>query len=81
MGKHDKVIATSSAEFYQAEAERQRKRAEFAEETCRQLREQIGRTNKWMNEVEAAAQDKIAEKDAKIAMLQLKILNLVNDYV
>ena len=81
MGKHDRHFEPGSAEYFQAEAERQRKRAEFAEETCRQLREQMGRTNKWLSEVEANAEDKISELEAENAKLRGKIVKLVESYV
>lgn len=81
MGKHDKHIEASSLEFYKAEAERQRKRAEFAEDLVRQLREQVGRTNKWMSEIEANAEDKVSELEAENAKLRGKIVRLVEKYV
>ena len=80
MGKHD-IKDPSTVEFYKAEAERQKKRAEFAEDLVRQLRETVGRLQKWANEIEANAEDKITELEAENAKLRGKILTLVDDYV
>ena len=80
MGKHD-INDPSTVEFSRAEAERQKKRAEFAEDLVRQLRETVGRLQKWANEIEASADDKITELEAENAKLRGKILKLVDDYV
>lgn len=81
MGKHDKVIAASSDEFRDNCTKDLRERLAFAEETIKKLQEQCSRMSKWASEIEANAQDKLAEKDAQIAILKEKILQLVNDYV
>lgn len=84
MGKHDikdKVIAASSEEFTNNRIKDLEKRLEFANETIRKLQEQCGRMSKWASEIEANAEDRLAEKDAQIAILKEKILQLVNDYV
>lgn len=91
MGKHDKrdaVIASSSEEFLKNRIARLEKenselknRLAFSQETITKLQEQCGRMSKWASEIEANAQDKLAEKDAQIATLKEKILQLVNDYV
>lgn len=81
MGKHDKVVAASSDEFRDNSIRDLRDRLAFAEETIKKLQEQCSRMSKWASEIEANAQDKLAEKDAQIALLKEKILQLVNDYV
>ena len=84
MGKHDikdKVIAASSEEFTNNRIKDLEKRLEFANETIRKLQEQCGRMSKWASEIEANAQDKLAEKDAEIAVLNEKIAKLVRLYV
>ena len=81
MGKHDKVVAASSDEFRDNSIRDLRDRLAFAEETIKKLQEQCSRMSKWASEIEANAQEKLAEKDAQIAILKEKILQLVNDYV
>ena len=84
MGKHDikdKVIAASSEEFTNNRIKDLEKRLEFANETIRKLQEQCGRMSKWASEIEANAQDRLAEKDAEIALLNEKIAKLVRLYV
>ena len=80
MGKHD-IKEPTGIDFYKAEAEKQRKRADFAEDLVRQLRETVGRLQKWANEIEAGADEKITELEAENAKLRGKILTLVDDYV
>ena len=88
MGKHDKHIETSSEEFLQNRIEKMsnenkelRKELDFANETIKRLQEQCSRMSKWISEIEAAAQDRLAEKDAHIAQLEAKIVKLVTRYV
>ena len=84
MGKHDikdKVIAASSEEFTDNRINDLNSRLEFANETIKKLQEQCGRMSKWASEIEANAQDKLAEKDAEIALLNEKIAKLVRLYV
>ena len=81
MGKHDKVVAASSDEFRDNSIRDLRDRLAFAEETIKKLQEQCSRMSKWASEIEANAHEKLAEKDAQIAILKEKILQLVNDYV
>lgn len=81
MGNHDKVIAASTDEFRDNSIKDLRERLAFAEETIKKLQEQCSKMSKWASEIEANAQDKLAEKDAQIAILKEKILQLVNDYV
>ena len=73
MGKHDKhdaVVNRSSEEFLNNRIKDLESRLEFANETIRKLQEQCGRMSKWASEIEANAEDKIAEKDAKIKTLE-----------
>lgn len=81
MGKHDKTIEASSEEFLNNRIKDLESRLEFANETIRKLQEQCGRMSKWASEIEANAQDKLAEKDAEIAVLNEKIAKLVRLYV
>lgn len=84
MGKHDKhdaVIAKSSEEFTNNRIKDLEKRLEFANETIKKLQEQCSRMSKWASEIEANAQDKLAEKDTEIALLNEKIAKLVRLYV
>ena len=84
MGKHDKhdaVVNRSSEEFLNNRIRDLESRLEFANETIRKLQEQCGRMSKWASEIEANAEDKIAELEAENAKLRGKILKLVDDYV
>ncbi len=81
MEKHDKVVAASSDEFRDNSIRDLRDRLAFAEETIKKLQEQCARMSKWASEIEANAQDRLAEKDAEIAKLKDRIITLVNDYV
>ena len=81
MGKHDKTIEASSEEFLNNRIKDLESRLEFANEAIRKLQEQCGRMSKWASEIEANAQDKLAEKDAEIAVLNEKIAKLVRLYV
>ena len=81
MGKHDKHIEASSQEFLENRIKDLESRLEFANETIRKLQEQCSRMSKWASEIEANAKDKLAEKDAEIAVLNEKIAKLVRLYV
>ena len=81
MGKHDIKTATSSEEHLMNRIKELEKRLAFANETNSKLKAELSKYNKWMSEIQANAQDKLDEKDAKIAVLQAKVLKLVNDYV
>ena len=70
MGKHDKVVAASSDEFRDNSIRDLRDRLVFAEETIKKLQEQCSRMSKWASEIEANAQEKLAEKDDYIALLE-----------
>lgn len=81
MGKHDIRMVTSSEEHLQNCIKNLEKRLKFEQENNAKLRAEINKYNRWVSEIQANAQDKLDEKDAKIAILQGKVLKLVNDYV
>jgi uncharacterized coiled-coil protein SlyX len=81
MGKHDIRTVTSSEEHLQNRIKDLEKRLAFANETNSKLKAELSKYNKWMSEIEAAAQDRLAEKDAHIAQLEAKIVKLVTRYV
>ena len=81
MGKHDIRTATSSEEHLMNRIKELEKRLKFEQESNAKLRAEINKYNRWVSEIQANAQDKLDEKDAKIAILQGKVLKLVNDYV
>ena len=81
MGKHDMKMVTSSEEHLQNRIKELEKRLAFANETNGKLKTEVSKYNKWMSEIEAAAQDRLAEKDAHIAQLEAKIVKLVTRYV
>ena len=81
MGKHDIRTLTSSEEHMQNRIKELEKRLKFEQESNAKLRAEINNYNRWVSEIQANAQDKLNEKDAKIAILQGKVLKLVNDYV
>lgn len=84
MGKHDKhdaVVNRSSEEFLNNRIRDLESRLEFANETIRKLQEQCSRMSKWASEIEANAEDKMAELEAENAKLRGKIVKLVETYV
>lgn len=81
MGKHDIRTATSSEEHLMNRIKELEKRLKFEQENNAKLKAEINKYNRWVGEIQANAQDKLDEKDAKIAILQGKVLKLVNDYV
>jgi len=81
MGKHDVRTVTSSEEHLQNRIKELEKRLAFANETNGKLKAEVSKYNKWMSEIEAAAQDRLAEKDEHIAQLEAKIVKLVTRYV
>ncbi len=81
MGKHDIRTATSSEEHLQNRIRDLEKRLAFANETNGKLKAEVSKYNKWISEIEAAAQDRLEEKDAHIAQLEAKIVKLVTRYV
>ena len=81
MGKHDMRMAPTSEEYLQNKVRELEKKLKFAQESNAKLRAEVNKYNRWISEIQANAQDKLDEKDAKIAVLQAKVLKLVNDYV
>ena len=81
MGKYDIRTLTSSEEHMQNRIKELEKRLKFEQENNAKLKAEINKYNRWVSEIQANAQDKLDEKDAKIAILQGKVLKLVNDYV
>ena len=81
MGKHDIRTATTSEEHLLNRIKDLEKRLKFEQENNAKLKAEINKYNRWVSEIQANAQDKLDEKDAKIAILQGKVLKLVNDYV
>ena len=81
MGKHDKTIERSSEEFLENRIESLKKELAFANETIKKLQERCGRMSKWASEIEANAQDRLAEKDAEVEKWKAKCLGLVDNYV
>lgn len=81
MGKHDIRTATTSEEHLLNRIKDLEKRLKFEQENNAKLKAEINKYNRWVSEIQANAQDKLDEKDAKIAILQVKVLKLVNDYV
>ena len=81
MGKHDIRTVTSSEEHLMNRIKDLEKRLTFANETNSKLKAELSKYNKWMSEIEAAAQDRLAEKDEHIAQLEAKIVKLVTRYV
>lgn len=81
MGKHDIRTATSSEEHLMNRIRELEKKLVFANETNGKLKAEVSKYNKWISEIEAAAQDRLAEKDEHIAQLEAKIVKLVTRYV
>ena len=81
MGKHDIRTVTSSEEHLMNRIKELEKRLAFANETNGKLKAEVSKYNKWMSEIEAAAQGRLAEKDEHIAQLEAKIVKLVTRYV
>ena len=70
MGKHDIRTATSSEEHLMNRIKELEKKLVFANDMIKKLQEQCGRMSKWASEIEANAQEKLAEKDARIKTLE-----------
>jgi len=78
MGKHDK---STDNEFYEARIKRlEAEKAELAR-TVRALERDLARADRAYDRNTEEVDDIIAEKDAEIAMLNLKILKLVREHV
>ena len=70
MGKHDMKMVTSSEEHLQNRIKELEKKLVFANDTIKKLQEQCARMSKWASEIEANAQDKLEERDARIKNLE-----------
>ena len=74
MGKHDKVIAESTEEFYQNEIRNLRDKLAFCNDTISELRAQVSKYNRWMAELDANAQDEIDALKAENEQLKKAVL-------
>ena len=85
MAKHDKENAYKadipSDEYYRAKIKQLESELAFANETVSKLRDENAKYGRWVNSMDANAQDIIAEKDDRIAELEEKIVKLVTAYV
>ena len=81
MGKHDKTIQTSSEDFYENRIADLQDRLAFANETISKLKTELSKYNKYVNEIQSAAESKITELEAENAKLRGKIVKLVEKYV
>lgn len=70
MGKHDIRIATTSEEYLQNKIKDLEKRLTFAAENNTKLIESNNRLQRYASEIEANAQEKLEEKDARIRNLE-----------
>ena len=81
MGKHDKTIEASSQEFLENRINDLEKRLAFAAESNAKLIKENAKWQKWFKEHDTAAQDRVAELEAEVALLNDKIAKLVRLYV
>lgn len=81
MGKHDKTIATSSEEFLKNRIKDLEKRLAFAAENNAKLIKENAKWQRWFDDHDAEAQDRIAELENEIAVRDEKIAKLVLLYV
>lgn len=81
MGKHDKRIEVSGEEFLENRINDLEKRLAFAAESNAKLIKENAKWQKWFKEHDTAAQDRIAELEEEIKMLNEKIAKLVRLYV
>lgn len=81
MGKHDKHFELSSEEFLENRINDLEKRLAFAAESNAKLIKENAKWQKWFKEHDTAAQDRIAELEEEIKMLNEKIAKLVKLYV
>lgn len=81
MGKHDRHFELSSEEFLENRINDLEKRLAFAAESNAKLIKENAKWQKWFKEHDTAAQDKIAELEEEIKMLNDKIAKLVKLYV
>lgn len=81
MGKHDMRTMTSSEEYLHNRIKDLEARIAFVNETNSKLKEEVSKYNKWMNEIQAAAEEKITALEKENAKLRGKIVKLVERYV
>lgn len=81
MGKHDRHFELSSEEFLENRINDLEKRLAFAAESNAKLIKENAKWQKWFKEHDTAAQDRIAELEEEIKMLNDKIAKLVRLYV
>ena len=81
MGKHDRHFELSSEEYLENRIADLEKRLAFAAESNAKLIKENAKWQKWFKEHDTAAQDKIAELEEEIKMLNEKIAKLVRLYV
>lgn len=81
MGKHDKTPLTSSEEYLHNRIKDLEARIVFVNETNSKLKEEVSKYNKWMNEIQTAAEEKITALEKENARLRGKIVKLVERYV
>ena len=81
MGKHDKHFELSSEEYLENRIADLEKRLAFAAESNAKLIKENAKWQKWFKEHDTAAQDRIAELEEEIKMLNEKIAKLVRLYV
>lgn len=81
MGKHDMRTATSSEEHLMNRIRELEKRLAFAAESNAKLVKENAKWQKWFQEHDAAAQDKVAQLEAEVEKWKRKALSLVDDYV
>ena len=81
MGKHDIRTATTSEEHLLNRIKDLEKRLAFAGESNAKLIKENAKWQKWFQEHDSAAQDKIAELEKEVEKWKRKALSLVDDYV
>lgn len=81
MGKHDRHFELSSEEYLENRIADLEKRLAFAAESNAKLIKENAKWQKWFKEHDTAAQDRIAELEEEIKMLNDKIAKLVRLYV
>lgn len=81
MGKHDKTFLTSSEDFYENRIVDLQDRLAFANETVSKLKDELSKYNKYVNEIQDAAERKVTALEAENAKLRGKIVRLVEKYV
>lgn len=85
MGKHDRENAYKADvrpdEYYRERIKQLESELAFANEAIGKLRAENAKYGRWINSMDANAQDVIAEKDERIEELEAKIVKLVTAYV